>query len=603
MKKRILHVLMLALASVMNATAAITPTESQMWWGYLSESDTQGMPYSGNLGYNAPCTIDAAIYVPAGDDFVGGSTIKAVRIWLGDNVTSVNSNMKVWISAVLPTDVDKSAYVQTVPQSALTRGVNEVELATPFEVNNQGIYVGFSFSIRESAFPIMSNGADAPHAFYYRVTNQGWNDFYGAGYGKLALQLLIDGGDYPTHSAVANDMGQYIVQKGESVTVPVVITNKGKNAISNITYTIATEGGGTTPETTIQVGNLAFNDSYTAFVTLKSDEEPKKYTKTFNITKVDGEANKSAAKAGICYLITITEKLAAVPVVEEFTGTWCGYCPNGIVGMQKARETYGDQVVLIAAHASDAMECADYYPILASVTGFPSARMNREKDFYPSASTMLNTIKSSLDRDVQGTIELSAMWTDEERKAVRFDTKTKFVYGENDGRYGIAYVLVEDGMTGSGNGWAQSNYLSGGTGDPDMDFWYKAGSVVPGLAFDHVAVAAWDIDCGVSGSVQSEIVAGAVQEYTHIGDISGNSLIQDKSKLKAIALLIDGISGAIVNAAQTTIQDYSTGVDASTSAPHAVAYYTIDGRQVDAMQKGLNIVKMSDGTSRKILGK
>lgn len=45
------------------------------------------------------------------------------------------------------------------------------------------------------------------------------------------------------------------------------------------------------------------------------------------------------------------------------------------------------------------------------------------------------------------------------------------------------------------------------------------------------------------------------------------------------------------------------GVDASTSAPHAVAYYTIDGRQVDAMQKGLNIVKMSDGTSRKILGK
>ena len=32
-------------------------------------------------------------------------------------------------------------------------------------------------------------------------------------------------------------------------------------------------------------------------------------------------------------------------------------------------------------------------------------------------------------------------------------------------------------------------------------------------------------------------------------------------------------------------------------------YYTIDGRQIQKLQKGLNIVKSSDGTTRKVIVK
>ena len=40
-------------------------------------------------------------------------------------------------------------------------------------------------------------------------------------------------------------------------------------------------------------------------------------------------------------------------------------------------------------------------------------------------------------------------------------------------------------------------------------------------------------------------------------------------------------------------------VDAATAA-HEVARYSVDGRQLTAPQPGLNIIKMSDGTSKKV---
>ena len=85
MKKLSLLILMLAMTGL---ASAITPTDSQMWWGYFSETNANNLPYDGNLGYSRACTIDAAIYVPANDAFVSSSTIRAIRFWLGYGVTA-----------------------------------------------------------------------------------------------------------------------------------------------------------------------------------------------------------------------------------------------------------------------------------------------------------------------------------------------------------------------------------------------------------------------------------------------------------------------------------------------------------------------------------
>ena len=37
------------------------------------------------------------------------------------------------------------------------------------------------------------------------------------------------------------------------------------------------------------------------------------------------------------------------------------------------------------------------------------------------------------------------------------------------------------------------------------------------------------------------------------------------------------------------------------NAPRVDAVYDIDGRRTDSMKRGLNIVRMSDGTTRKVM--
>lgn len=249
------------------------------------------------------------------------------------------------------------------------------------------------------------------------------------------------------------------------------------------------------------------------------------------------------------------------------------------------------------------MEISDYYPIVNYFAdGFPSATLNREISLYPSADYILYYLDEALSDIVPASVELSAMWDNTEKTAVNFYTRTKFVYDDNNDQFALTFALVEDGMKGTGSGWSQTNYMSGSSGEDDMTFWYSVNSPVSGLEFNHVAVAAWNIQNGVNNSVNPTIIAGEHQQYTFKGDISSKSVIQDKSKLKAVALLIDRSSGKIVNAAQTDIKDFSTDIiSLSSDNNDIVGYYSIDGRQLPTPQRGLNIIKYSDGKVKKVI--
>jgi len=588
-------------APLMTNRAPITPGEGQIWWGYMSESDLGTSDGIGIGQSNVPFL--AGICIPANHELIGGSTIKAVRVYVREGLANTMKDVSVWVSKTLPASLDAADYVQSV--SSLADGANDIELTTPFAVDNQAFYIGYAVTSSNN-YPIMCCGTeDVPNAFLICAPgNMDWDDLYGYGFGKLAFQIFADGVSLADNSATPFDFGTAYVLKGETTSVPVKITNNGKNDITSISYTITT-GSSTTEEATVTVDNLPFNSSAEVSIPFAADDEAKKYIKTVTITKVNGEANEATYYSAQGAVITITEKPVPVPVVEEFTGTWCGWCVYGFTGMEKTHETFGDKVVLIAAHNSDPMEITDYNPIMSRVSGFPSSFINRVIDAYPSASTLNYYLNAILESITIADIQASAMWTSDDKTEISIDTKTKFVYSDDNGQFGIAYVLIEDGMSGTGSNWAQANYLSGGSGDPDMEFWYNSGSKVSGLEFNHVAVGAWDIEHGVIGSVNSTINAGEVQNYNFKADITSKSVIQDKSKLKVATLLIDQSTGTIVNAAQATILDYDpssvSGIRNATTTE--AARYTLDGRQVTAPQHGLNIIRLSDGSVKKIMVK
>jgi hypothetical protein len=201
-------------------------------------------------------------------------------------------------------------------------------------------------------------------------------------------------------------------------------------------------------------------------------------------------------------------------------------------------------------------------------------------------------------------LQVSAVWADADKSAIKIDTDTKFVYTEDNGQYGIALALVEDGLTNPT--WKQANNLSHNSGYEDYSFWYNAGSTVSGLEFNHVAVAAWGIGDGIDGSVSSTIQAGEIQSFTYEASLAGKSLIQDKSKLKVIAMLIDRNTGRIANASQTAINDYDPSAIhavSTTSDNRDAGRCSLDGRRLNSPQRGINIIRMNDGTVKKVIVK
>lgn len=573
---------------------------SQLWWGYFSDSDAESGNFDG-LGTGAKEDFEAAIYIPANHSIAGNSTIKGIRLWFNRYLPNLTS-VKVWIAKSLTANMAGADYVQDVQLSSLQEGANEIMLNTPYPVNGEGVYVGYTVKTISAVFPIMCGGEWVENSFFIRGSQNvpDWEVL--DNFGKLALQLLLEGATLNENSAMASDFGSHFVLKGETVQVPITITNLGTNPLSSISYTITTNGS-TSTEQTISLDNLAFNKSVNVTIPFPSDEDTRRYEKKLTVTKANGVANESSTNSAYGSLVTILEKPAVVPVVEEFTGTWCGWCPIGFDGMEKTHEQYGSQVVLIAVHARDVMETPDYAPIANTVSSYPSAYVDRLYSIYPEFGEITDYINYQMKRTTLGTIGVSAAWKSAAQKSIVIDTQTKFVYSDDNGQYGIAYVLVQDGMKGTGSDWAQTNNLSKTNGyEKDFAFWYNSPSKVSGLEFNHVAVAAWNIWDGGNVPSMSSFSSGEVISNSFEANISSNTLIQDESKLKVVALLIDQTTGAIVNAAQTAILDAGTGIaTASRPSSDATRYYSVGGKQLSAPVKGMNILRMSDGTVKKMV--
>ena len=351
--------------------------------------------------------------------------------------------------------------------------------------------------------------------------------------------------------------------------------------------------------------NITTNGTRTFNVSFDAGENVGKSKKVLTVTKVNDEPNTAVANSGTGFVITLKEKLPVTPVIEEFTGTWCGWCPRGTVGMEKVHEAYGDKVVQIAAHNGDPMAITAYNTVINTYTsGFPNSITDRQFEADPSFSSLQSALDKSFRRVVPAAIDLSAEWEDADQKKVVFSTTTRFAYDDNNDQFAIAFVLTEDGLSGTGSNWAQQNYYSGSGQGGDMAWWSSQGGAVSGVKYNHVAVAGWDVLRGVNGSVNPNISADEAQKFRYIGDISNNAVIQDKANLKAIALLIDRTTGNIVNGAQSAIVLPTAIDEVEGAAPKATnEVYDLSGRSLQKMQKGVNIVRMSDGIVKKVMVK
>ncbi len=255
------------------------------------------------------------------------------------------------------------------------------------------------------------------------------------------------------------------------------------------------------------------------------------------------------------------------PIIEEYTGTWCGWCIRGIVGMELLRETLGEDFIGVAYHNGDPMQIMNEYGYPNSIGGFPSAYLDRTYDvdaYYGFTSGTPGAIVDAVQQlaaiETVGDLEVTAQWTSEEKTAISVDVSSFFSIDKDNAKYALEVMMAADDLHGTASGWKQKNFyngLSSYINDPRLGPWVTQPATVSGLHFNDVLVYT---SFRISGSLPTTIVAYEDYDYNYTFKLSDlqrpNLAQQNKDNLRIVVLIVDTGTGKVVNANKCTISDY-----------------------------------------------
>lgn len=486
---------------------------------------------------------------------------------------------------------------------------NKIELNSSFE----GLFVGYNYKQKSNNYPIgVSSKVEGPFYIYANIpaskggNGEDWYQINSGGYG-LSIQLIVEG-DFAPNAVRPLDFGEFTVVKGKSKNVAVSLWNIGSK-LTSIDYTIALDGKAGAEQHLDFGKDFGLGGTHSVEIPFAAASELGASTVTLTITKVNGEENACVKNSATGTLYTVEREFVKRSVAEQFTGTGCGNCPSGHVAMHNMHNLYGDQFIGIALHqfnASDPMYNASYD---LGFTGAPQCMVNRSSGVLAPYEQMPEVLKASLDEIALTDVTVTGTFAEEDTKVNATASVESLVAGD----YNIAFMLTADGLTGKTTSWKQQNYFCKGGGrynsqasmPDDLKFLWNKGSAYY-ETYNDVLIASSYVSSNNKATLPTLVANGTVSsEYT----MKMPTKVALKKALKldqiyVVALLLDKKTGAIVNAGRarvtgsTGIEDVTTGTE-----PTVVARYNVNGVQIAAPVKGINIVKMSDGTTRKVLVK
>lgn len=196
----------------------------------------------------------------------------------------------------------------------------------------------------------------------------------------------------------------------------------------------------------------------------------------------------------IAFSILITAVVAQAPrkvVVEDYTGIWCGWCPNGRTATQHLDATYGSKVICMGVHSGDSLSgstagnMSGYPDSLINgigVTGFPEGAIDRFSDpqggiFQGCGNTSVGndwdaTVTKRLNTTSPVAVNISSTYSNSTR-ALSVTVTANFVASAS-GNMRLNCVLIEDSIE---TDHAQHNYMSG---DPNFSAyeWYSQAATI-----------------------------------------------------------------------------------------------------------------------------
>lgn len=442
---------------------------------------------------------------------------------------------------------------------------------------------------------------------------EGWYNF-GTQYGNFCIQAVVKGGSFPDEDiTISSFTSSKFVQAGQNIAYSYRIKNNGNNIPSAYTIDVMLDNNViATAETPIALTNSP--QTVNGNATIPADAASGKHTLAVKVTKINGQAPTEYTEddiAGMDVSVYAESMLRQKNLVEEFTSTKCVACPYAGPVLEALSELRND-IVIMAHHdnipsSGDPMVCDESLALSKTFnqSGNPCAMFNR----YYETNTELNsaqTITLGIGYKSQYVNQAAEMLNQviENSNSVpafaNINIKTEYnestrelsveVYGSGVSDFKdyvgedavLSVFLTEDGIKAAQTGGSRDAIHNHVTRKALSDAF---GGAINwnGNTYSNKYTITLDSSWKPENMHVVAFINRPVGNETSIDDVYVNNAETCK--------LGESITAGI----EAPITDKGTGVE--------VERYTVDGRKISKPVKGLNIVKMSDGRTIKVIVK
>lgn len=507
---------------------------AKTYWGYCNGVDP--------VAFGTKTAAKGAIYIPAEvAQLYKGFTVSAVKYGLAAQADDV----EVFVTKDLNADP-----IVTKKASVAYKGWNEVALTTPYEIDGEGFYIGYSYT--GSAVSLGMTTTFSENGCWADL-GDGWQNYAtqkGESAKALAIQARITGDNLPLDLMLYTDTHEYAVVKGEPCKLEFSVKNLCSVAVRNLQVGYSIDGGEETVcdfKTTMGSNiDKSFAIEHEGFSTTG------KHSLKMRVVSINGKDDAYAPNSELVLGLNVKNSVPVQRlVVEEGTGTWCQYCPKGIVGFRKASEAYPNHFIGIAIHRSDNLVTNTYEDLVFE--SLPNCYFNRntKSAIEPSFESIETAVKKLMEKTPVMGVDANVKYTDSGKKKISVEALTTFLGAHKGMNYRLSFVLLESGITG----YTQVNAFAGGKLG-EMGGFEKLPNPAT-IDMDHVARMNYSYN-GIEGSIPADVEADETTRYTTTLDVP--STIQNPDNCDLVVLVIDAATGRIENGVKVALGEHTTGI-------------------------------------------
>ncbi len=467
-------------------------------------------------------------------------------------------------------------------------------------------------------------------------------DYYGVGaewismgsyYGSICIQAVVKGGQFIDDDITLKNLtaSKFAPLEGD-LSYNYYIYNNGNEMPTSYSLNVCIDGNVVeTLENPVELKSS--KQKVTASVTLPSTVEGGDHILSIEVASINGNVPTENIDDDVIESSFNVYEGAVdrqMNLIEQFTSVQCGWCPLGTAVLQTMEDNNPGKYAWVAIHCSGMGDdpfwltdgSADYIETYSGVTGYPSASFNRYLydpsdvgdgttiamgigyyDYYTeTAAELFDDLVNSVYDDLPAfaPVDIETDY-DETTRQLTIKVSGEGVTNASDILDGqrLTVYLTEDNIVSM-----QLNYMVDGYEVDDYVHNHVLRAILSNEGYSWGDELNWMSD---GQTYENDYVTTLddswVPENMHVVAFICKSFAYDLIPPYGWWYYSDSDEGYVNNANMAKVSEASTSISRSVSDTNAteVARYTMDGRQLSSPAKGLNIVKMSDGTTRKVI--